>query len=462
MKQIFTNIINALKPIDIRQAIGKKDDNSNEVLKERHYLITVVDELLKIATNLGYDFCSKNGFIYLFNGQYWQQIEEAELRVLLKITADKLGIEKYQARYYAFIYSLLKQFFSSIERLKDSNYHEVKINLLNGTYNFGKDSGLRDFNKDDFLTYQLPFNYHKDSTAPTFSKYLNRVLPDIACQQILAEYIGYVFTSDFKQQKFMLLYGSGSNGKSVFFEIIRALLGTENVTSYSLRNLGDENCRALISNKLLNYSSEIDANINKETFKQLCSGEPLQARLKYKDSFMMDKYAKLLFNCNELPKDVEFSNAYFRRFLIIPFTQTIGEAEQDKELANKIIANELSGVFNWVLEGLERLDRQGKFTESDLVNETLNEFKQESDSVYHFTNSLGYTKAVECKIPLTPLYREYDQYCRDNGFRVLNIRNFRKRLEAQHIEIKRVSSGNCVCISKPERPIITFEDEMPF
>jgi len=462
MKQIFKSILEAITLIDIRQAIGKKDDNSNDSLKERHYLITVVDELLKVTVNLGYDFCAKNGFIYLFNGQYWQQIEDAELRVLLRLAADKMGIERYQAKYYIFVLSLLKQFFSSIEGLQNTDSGEVKINLLNGTYVFGKKSGLKDFQKEDFLTYQLPFNYDETSANPLFEKYLNRVLPDKECQQILAEYMGYVFTSDFRQQKCMLLYGSGSNGKSVFFEIIRALLGAENVTSYSLRNLGDENCRASISNKLLNYSSEIDANINKETFKQLCSGEPLQARLKYKDSFMMDKYAKMIFNCNELPKDVEFSNAYFRRFLIIPFTETITEAEQDKDLANKIIGTELSGIFNWVLDGLQRLDKQGKFTDSKLVNETINEFKQESDSVYHFTNSNGYIKAAECKTGLTPLYREYDQYCRDNGFRVLNIRNFRKRLEAQNIEIKRVSSGNCVCISKPEDPIVKFVEDLPF
>jgi putative DNA primase/helicase len=75
----------------------------------------------------------------------------------------------------------------------------------------------------------------------------------------------------------------------------------------------------------------------------------------------MTDYAKLIFNCNELPKDVEQTEAYFRRFLIIPFNVTIPEHEQDKELAKKIIDNELSGVFNWVLSGLKRLLMQQRF-----------------------------------------------------------------------------------------------------
>ncbi len=62
-----------------------------------------------------------------------------------------------------------------------------------------------------------------------------------------------------------------------------------------------------------------------------------------------------MFNCNELPKEVEHTNAFFRRFLIIKFDVTIPEANQDKNLSKNIIETELSGVFNWILEGLDRL-----------------------------------------------------------------------------------------------------------
>jgi putative DNA primase/helicase len=81
--------------------------------------------------------------------------------------------------------------------------------------------------------------------------------------------------------------------------------------------------------------------------------------------FILKQYAKLIFNCNELPKDVEHTNAYFRRFLIIPFDVTIPPHEQDKNLHTKIIENELSGVFNWVLEGLNRLLEQKRFSECE-------------------------------------------------------------------------------------------------
>ena len=193
-----------------------------------------------------------------------------------------------------------------------------------------------------------------------FQKYLNQVLPEKELQNIVAEFFGYIFTKGLKMEKAMLLYGSGANGKSVLFDIMNALLGKENISNFSLSNLLEEHNRALIAYKLLNYGSEINATKTSDEFKNLVSTEPIQARLKYGNSFTMENYAKLAFNCNELPKDFDHQNAYFRRLLIVPFRVTIPEADQDKTLANKIIKNELAGVFNWIIDGLKRLTQNGK------------------------------------------------------------------------------------------------------
>lgn len=227
----------------------------------------------------------------------------------------------------------------------------VLINLKNGTFEITPNGiKLNPFDRADFMTYQLAFEYNPDATAPLFESYLDKVLPDKNLQYILAEYLGYVFIhpSVLKLEKTLLLYGTGANGKSVFYEIVRSLLGEQNTSEYSLQNLTNETgySRAMIANKLVNYASEINGKLEASIFKQLVSGEPVEARLPYGRPFIITHYAKLIFNCNELPKDVEQTEAYFRRFQIIPFEVTIPEAEQDKQLAQKIIVNELSGVFN--------------------------------------------------------------------------------------------------------------------
>ena len=114
-----------------------------------------------------------------------------------------------------------------------------------------------------------------------------------------------------KLEKCLLLFGAGANGKSVLFEVINSLLGSNNISNLSLGNLKEEHNRALIKNKLLNYGSEIRGNIEADIFKQLVSGEPIQARLKYGNTFIMRNYAKLAFNTRPLrlvPLLLFFSN----------------------------------------------------------------------------------------------------------------------------------------------------------
>jgi putative DNA primase/helicase len=54
----------------------------------------------------------------------------------------------------------------------------------------------------------------------------------------------------------------------------------------------------------------------------------------------------MIFNANELPRDEEQTNAFFRRFIIVPFDVTIPAEEQDRKLHRKIIDGELAGAFN--------------------------------------------------------------------------------------------------------------------
>ena len=206
----------------------------------------------------------------------------------------------------------------------------------------------------------------------------------------------------------MLLYGSGANGKSVYFEIVMRLLGPENVSNFSLEKLTTEPAyRAQIQNKLLNYASEISGNLESTMFKNLASIEPVEARLLYGQAFTMTNYAKLLANTNELPNTPEHTHAYFRRFLIVPFSVTIPAEKQDKQLANRIIDTELSGVFNWMLGGLRRLLAQGDFTNPEKVRAQLEDYKKQSDSVRLFLEENEYKPDADYYTALKDLYREY-------------------------------------------------------
>ena len=335
-----------------------------------------------------------------------------------------------------------------------NNRDKVLINLSNGTFEIdGFEMSLRRPQKEDFLTYQLPFDYDENANCPIFDNYLNRVLPDINNQKVLMEYLGYLFvrTKALKLEKSLILYGTGANGKSVLFEILNALLGgSNNVSNFSLQNLTNENgyYRAMLGNKLVNYASEINGKMDVSIFKQLVSGEPVDARLPYGEPFSLSNYGKLIFNCNQLPTSVENTNAFYRRFLIIPFEVTIPEEEQDKQLAEKIIKNELSGVLNRVLDGLKRILKQKSFTKSTSVEELLNEYKKENDNVALFVEEEGFEKSTKDHITISDLHSTYKNYCLSSGYVPLTNRLFTSRLRSMGIEVVRRSFGMIAYLNK--------------
>lgn len=90
------------------------------------------------------------------------------------------------------------------------------INLNNGTLVLSSNGvELEAFDHRDFLTYQLQFNYDKNSTNQLFIDYLETVLPDKDTQRTLQEVCAYLFIKGLKLELIFFLYGSGANGKSV-------------------------------------------------------------------------------------------------------------------------------------------------------------------------------------------------------------------------------------------------------
>ncbi len=442
--QVLREILVSLQPCDF-YALGKFQPQAE--LKQKHYLVLCVRQLLDTVRKQRFALARKNDFIFVYNGEYWREIDRDRLKDFLGEAAERLGVSGLEAQHYEFKDKLYKQFLAAANFDEvEADKNKVLINLQNGTFEITANSqNLREFKAEDFLRHQLPFKYDQTAKAPRFEQYLKRVLPEIELQNIIAEFFGYVFTRHLKLEKALLLYGSGANGKSLLFDVMNALLGRDNTTNYSLSDLMQEHNRAQIANKLINYGSEINASIAKDVFKNLVSVEPIMARLKYGNSFLMENYAKLCFNCNELPKDIEHTDAYFRRLLIVPFEVVIPENEQDKELAQKIIAEELSGVFNWVLAGLQRLLKQKRFTKSEIVERAIKSYRAESDSVACYLAEAD----REPNGLLKDIYSDYRGYCSDSGMKALGKQNFRRRLESHGYSVEKINAG--MLVSRQEK-----------
>jgi len=444
------------------QARGIEKRSSQLKISSKVYMIETIENVKLVAESNRWGMCKNEDFIYLYNGAYWSHVDEDSIKSFLGDAALKMGVPRYDAKFHLFRDSLHKQFLTTNHLpTPETSSDEVCINLKNGTFQITPEGNdMRQFNSKDFMTYQLPFSYDPEAIAPIWQQFLDRVLPDEQRQKVLAEFIGFVFMKNgggnLKLEKALILYGTGANGKSVVHEVMHALFGHNNVSSYSAQNLTDVNgyYRAMIANKLVNYASEISKTLEPDIFKALVSGEPVAARLPYGRPLEIRQYAKLIFNCNELPKDVEHTNAYFRRFLILPFDVTIPEHEQDNQLHARIIESELSGFFNWVLEGLKRLLKQKGFSDCVAATKAVDNYKTQSDSVKMYLDEKNLRPSTDKFRLIKDLYDSYKTFCNEDGFRYVNKNNFTKRLEGIGVVIVRRNIGNVAFLheSYKDRP----------
>lgn len=423
-----------------------------ENLIENDQVVLLIEFVLKTANDHNWPLARYQSEYYLYTGTYWQLITMDSLRQFLGEVAEKISIPELKAKFYSFRDKLMKQFFSAAyfaPPISDKN--DVKINLSNGTFVFSREgSWLKPHDKDDFMLHKLLFCYDEKAQCPLFQAYLDRVLPDKEKQMVLAEFMGYVFTKNrvLKLEKGLILFGSGQNGKSVFFEIINALLGSENITNYSLQSLTNVNgyTRARLTGKLLNYATEISEKMDTTIFKALISGEPVDARMIYKEPFILEDYCRFIFNTNNLPIDVEHNLGFYRRFTIIHFDQTITEEEKEPMLAQKIIDQELSGVLNWIVDGLNRLFKQGDFTKSASIEKTLEEFRKNTDTIAQFIEDGNYEPSVDDTMPLKDVFDHYISFCKETNCKNCSYRKFSERLKSHGFITNRQSKGRFVGI----------------
>lgn len=436
-------------------AWGKIHDELNEgmvgkkVAAKDCYRIGFIDNLKKFARDNNILFAKDGNHFYSYNGEYWIKISEDLLKGFLHKASKKMGIPDSLSSCVKFIKSTHEQLIESGFFVKMVQNDVTYLNLLNGTLKIDKNGvELIPFNSKHFLTHQLDFKYDKNSVNQIWLDFLDMVLPDKDTQKTLQQAIGYLFIRDLKLEKIMFLYGIGSNGKSVIFEVIKGILASEMMSNYSLASLTNHLGYQLadLNNKLINYGTDISMkNVDLAIFKQIASGEPIGTRQIREKSFTMKSYAKLIFNVNKLDDaDVENTHGFGRRLLFIPFEQVIEKSEQDKNLHKKILENK-TGVMNWMIEGIEEVLANKEIYISNKCENFLDNFKRESSPIQLFledSHLISVSQDTNETMDFQQMYEMYREFCKKQGEKPVAQRNLNADLKRLGFEFKRKKQGN--------------------
>lgn len=313
------------------------------------------------------------------------------------------------------------------------------LNVRNGLLNL-KTRELETHTPGMFFTSQIPVEYNPDADCPNFKDFIYDTLYDEDVDTV-QEMFGFALYRSYEYQKAFMLQGSGANGKSTLLKVLEELLGGENTSSVDLQNLAASDFRkAELFNKYANIAADLPAEGLKDTgdFKKLTGEDKVTAERKHEDPFQFYNHATLINAANELPEVNDNTDAFFRRWIIITFPfKFVDSPEEEHEkqkkpgLEEEITSDEeLSGVLNWALEGLQRLFDNGEFSGSRSTQELRERYRKLESTVGAFASEelVGVDDKDEW-VTKDHLYETYVSWCQDNSLESEYKGQFFKKLQ---------------------------------
>jgi putative DNA primase/helicase len=307
------------------------------------------------------------------------------------------------------------------------------INCLNGEiYLDGGKWTLGQHTIGNYRTTQIPVHYDPNSEAPRFVNFLDEIYAGDSdkAQKITAtlELLGYSLMSHARHEKFALLIGSGTNGKSVLLRLLEALCGTENISGVQPSNFDNTFQRASMRYKLVNIVTELTQGklIADAELKAITSGEPATVEHKNKDPFVLRPYSTCWFGTNHLPHTRDFSVAFFRRAVVLTFNNVFSGDRRDPNLSDKLKA-ELPGVLRLCLDAYAMALEFG-FTDPPSSEAAKKEWRLETDQVQQYVEA-SCVVGASLRVQSSLVYENYVFWTQNNGIRHrLGSKNFVQRL----------------------------------
>jgi P4 family phage/plasmid primase-like protien len=269
---------------------------------------------------------------------------------------------------------------------------------------------FRDGKPEDYISFCTNLEFHPDRPHESYpcwqelNKFIQDVLPDPDVREYFLAYLATSLSGCNEAQKFHILTGTGSNGKSMLMNLMSTAMG-------------DYACKAPISlltqarNKSAAAAPELvrmkgrrfvtmqepdeQVPLNTGLMKELASSEKITARDLYAGSKQMldfDLQARFNLACNEKPKINTQDGGTWRRLVVVNFVSKFvadprlpHEKPIDESFVQKSQSKEWAEAF---LSYLVHLYIKGKgyrkLVPPEKVMEYTSEYKEDSDVIAKF------------------------------------------------------------------------------
>lgn len=301
------------------------------------------------------------------------------------------------------------------------------LNCQNGILNLKKRE-LIAHDPERFQSKICSTSYIPDKRSDLWEWFVADIMyGDVEKIDYLQKLSGYLLLGNSIEEEIYFLNGlTTRNGKTTFIETLAYMLGNSNgyalkidpkslgFSRYQNPNAPRGDIARLVGCRLA-YTSEPDKQLTLDAglLKQMSGGNVISARFNHKEIFQFEPDFKLVVDCNNLPLITDNTLFDSGRIRVVTFDKHIPEEKQDKSLKAKLREpDNLSGILNWCLDGLEKYLKDGLVPPPAVV-EATNNYRENSDKLGAFISERLEESEQNCSGK--DVYKEYQRWCRENN-----------------------------------------------
>jgi putative DNA primase/helicase len=285
--------------------------------------------------------------------------------------------------------------------------------------------------------------YDAHAAAPTWERFIERVLPDAEVRDWLQRYLGYSLTGDCREQVIAFAFGAGANGKSVLLDTLLAIVGDYGLRAAPdlvLAKYGETHPTELadLEGRRIVVASEIEQGRAwaESTIKRITGDTTITARRMRQDFYTFPATHKIVVAANTKPTVRGTDHAIWRRMRLVPFEITIPEPERDKALVSRLL-DERAGILAWLVRGCLAWQNAG-LGEAAAMAAATEEYRADQDV-------LGTWIEEECVLvpgafaAMSALYENYTSWCEATGRQPWTRDTVRTRLIERGLKERRTT-----------------------
>lgn len=403
-----------------------------EALRDKYTLITMKDSN---------ELMIKNGNIYTKNIEKFYEDLASKIR-----EANKN---------YTYVRSNVIRYLKDITKFNPDNfcYEKWVVNFKNGYYNAtdNKFYPSQSYTDKTFF-YEMPhlFKRDKEYDCPKFKKCLDDWLPETSkiTKKDIFEMMGYTMTMNTNLKMAFFIFGEKNTGKTTFQNILEYIIGNENRVGISLQRISKNQFGTHgLQFKILNMVGDMGGTkiTDTSTFKLLTGGDTrVSAEIKNGPKYQFINTTKIWYNSNEIPEIEKDDNAFYGRWVLIPFPNVFPlESKTTISNLSDLICDdndEIQGIIHECVKGMRRLYVRGYFR-TEILKNSKHVWRYNADPLYAFLHD----KCIKDKdeyVVIKDFKSKFNKFLYNNNKKPIKNYELTNQLERYNVFKDRLNTGN--------------------